>query len=217
MCAWKIPAALPTTVQRRRIFIPDDADIRQSVYGALRQLADYWRWEDETASVSREQIADVMQVMLLEFLDMPPIEPGEVVMYLSDSAPDYTLPLAGGTYDGADYPALFDVLDAAFKNPDGTFTLPNFDGAYPAGAGVSGALGAVAGANSVTLSIAEIPSHTHGDNDYQHVAPIPTAPGPDPVASVPVLASGNTGSAGGGGSHENRPKTVFVKFAVTAW
>jgi len=217
MCAWKIPAALPVTVQCRRIFIPDDSDIRQSVYGALRRLGDFWRWEDETPGVSRDDIADRMMAMLLEFLEMPPIAPGEIFMYLTDNLPDHSLPLDGGTYDGADYPALFDVLATSLKNGDGTFTLPDFGASYPAGVSGAALPGDVVGANSVALTVSEIPAHTHGDSDYQHVAPVPTAPGPDPVASVPILTAGNTGSAGGGAAHENRPRTVFVRFAITAW
>ena len=116
---------------------------------------------------------------------------------------------------------------------------------FVVGGGSSYSVGAQGGSNSVTLSTAQLPSHTHGDgtlatgnpntsltgdinrisecfNVYgstsgiftkipSQFSPITGSSSPSPVAGVSINAThthdvtGNTGSAGSGSSHENRP------------
>lgn len=175
----------------------------------------YYHWEN--GGTEPEDVADLMQQMVFEFLDQEPCMPGQIVPYITTDAPDHTLPMDGSTYDAADYPALWDVLDSAYKNVDDTFTLPNMNDKYLAQAGGAQNQGDIAGSNTVTLTTGEMPAHTHGDSDYLHPVPFASAPGPTPTATPAILTAGNTGSSGGGGAHENRPETLFVKFAVTAW
>lgn len=94
-----------------------------------------------------------------------------------------TLILDGGTYNRATYPGLWAwaqeagvVVAGLFTAGDGTttFTVPNFAGRVPVGAGTLGAdsyaLGALVGASTVTLTAAQMPSHTHtgSTGTYSH-------------------------------------------------
>ena len=89
---------------------------------------------------------------------------------------------------------------------DGNNSTPDLRDRFVVGAGNNYSVNDTGGANTVTLSINEIPSHTH-TYTWQ-------IQGNGPNASKATRAqrrtqagdqSGNTGSAGGGQAHENRP------------
>lgn len=139
----------------------------------------------------------------------------------------------GGSLLRADYPELFLYLGTTFGAVDGThFSLPNIIDRFPVGAGFSYATGASGGEISHTLSLAEIPSHSHaGTTDPQSAGTpsaatnnfggsnhgiagnasgasidIPINPGGMTFNALPTHThSFTTNSVGGGGSHENRP------------
>lgn len=73
------------------------------------------------------------------------------------------------------YRALFDVIGTSFGAPSGTtFKIPDFRGRVPGvigqGTGLSArSLGTAVGAETHTLSISEMPSHTHTINDPGHI------------------------------------------------
>jgi microcystin-dependent protein len=110
----------------------------------------------------------------------PDALPGEIRLYGGTTAPTGWLLCYGHTVSRTTYAALFAVIGTTFGAGDGstTFALPDFRGRAPfgqddmggsaagrlttAGSGVDGAtLGASGGAQTVTLSTSEIPSHTH--------------------------------------------------------
>lgn len=103
-----------------------------------------------------------------------------------------TLLLQGQTVNRADYPDLWAwaqdaglVTTGLFTNGDGTttFVLPDFRGRVPVAANTGLPVGSKVGADSVTLSVAQMPSHGH---------------------SVSINAIGDHGhnfTTGGGGGH----------------
>ena len=120
--------------------------------------------------------------------------------------------------------ALFSLLGTTYGgNGVTTFALPNFQGRVPAHFGGELALGESAGEDAHTLTLSEVPAHTHamrasalpaqlgdpagmywaatGDNGYS------TAPN---TTMHPSLAS----SVGGGQPHENRQPSLVLNFVI---
>lgn len=112
---------------------------------------------------------------------------GEMVDYGGASAPALWLFPFGQAVSRATYSSLFGILGTQFGAGDGvtTFNLPDIRGRMTAGrddmggvaanritaggSGINGVvLGASGGAQSTTLSIPQMPSHTHGVTDPTH-------------------------------------------------
>ena len=92
------------------------------------------------------------------------------------------------------------------------------EGRVPVGKASSGTfdtLNATGGAETHTLSIAEMPAHTHSSHDSNHTrTPDSTDTTSDEYGAY---ASSNTGSTGGGGAHNNlQPYIVVYMWKRTA-
>jgi microcystin-dependent protein len=69
----------------------------------------------------------------------------------------------------ADYAALFSVIGTTYGSVDGThFSLPDMRGNVPMGVSASHALASTGGAETHTLTSAEMPSHTHTQDAHAH-------------------------------------------------
>lgn len=96
--------------------------------------------------------------------------PGSLLMWAGDVAdcPPGYLPCDGAAVNRVDYSALFAAIGTIYGSGDGTttFNLPDLQGRSPLGAG-SGyglsphSLADQGGAEAVTLSALQMPSHTH--------------------------------------------------------
>lgn len=93
--------------------------------------------------------------------------PGEIKMYGGSSAPSLWLLCNGSAVSRSTYSDLFAVVGTSFGAGDGstTFNLPDFSDRVPMG---GGSLGAQGGANSVTLTEANLAAHTHTGPSHTH-------------------------------------------------
>lgn len=116
------------------------------------------------------------------------------------------------------YLDLYNVIGTSFGSGNGTttFNLPDSRsrvlGSVGAGAGLTTrSLGASVGAETHTLTEAEIPSHTHSvgsiPDGTQNIA---AASGGGTTAADEVRTTITSGSAGGGGAHNNMQPTLFI-------
>lgn len=126
------------------------------------------------------------------------------------------IPCDGGVYLKDDYPLLYDALDSHYIISGTQFTVPDLRDRVPAGAGGSYAVGDTFGVDNVTLTLDQIPPHSHNYNypsvgiDIESVGvPDVTAVGNPPFSLV-------SGSAGGGQSHENRQPSYAINWYVIA-
>lgn len=173
--------------------------------------------------------------------------------------------------DGSPVTSTYPALRAALIDAGSPFgasgshpRLPDLVGRFPRGAGIGVTLGATGGADTVTLTVDQLPSHTHTGPSHRHsISDSGThthslrnpatgnAPVWDYVGSGGATrghyrnpinptgwsnelyadhggnhnhggwtgweGSGNTGSAGGGQAHENRPPYVNLTPIVRAY
>lgn len=89
---------------------------------------------------------------------------GEIIAYGGGSAPQGWLLCDGSLVDRGAFPDLFTVIGTAYGAGDGmtTFRLPDLNGKFPLGASASHARGETGGSESLTLSAANMPAHSHG-------------------------------------------------------
>lgn len=103
--------------------------------------------------------------------DITPI--GSVTMFIGSVMPSANWKLCNGAaISRTTYATLFGLVGTSYGVGNGstTFNLPDFRNRVPVGAGSSYSLGQAIGAltDSITLSSANLPKHTHGLNDHKH-------------------------------------------------
>lgn len=146
----------------------------------------------------------------------PEIAPvGVMVEFAGSSAPDGWLLCDGSAVSRTTYADLFDEIGTTWGSGDGstTFNVPDRRNRVGIGAGPK-SLAATGGAETHTLTTAEMPAHTHPPAG---AAPFVTFTGAaDGGLSVDVGGTHETatGSAGGGGAHNNMQPYVVVNFII---
>jgi len=195
------PSSEPTEWAVYRVCIPDDAQYRTQLWGAISLLTDAWRWEG-TSSLSDERLREIWTEILNSFERNALMEAGLIMHYPGNTIPNGWLACDGAAVAQVDYPELYAVIGTTFGGSGGNFNLPDLRDRFLVGAGSTYAIGGTGGQNSVTLSTSEIPSHDH--SVHTHLEGLAVAPGELPV-TLPSIIPGTTGNTGGGGSHENRP------------
>lgn len=152
---------------------------------------------------------------------------GTVVAYAGGSAPAGWLLCAGQSVSISTYAALFAVVGYTYGGGGGSFNLPDLRGRVVAGKddmnGVSAnrltsvlnsnALGGSGGDQLHTLTIAQIPPHTHTARSYTNLAPYG---GNARVAWEGSEFNYETGSQGGGQAHNNVQPTFILNYIIKA-
>lgn len=174
---------------------------------------------------------------------------GAMMDWPSATAPTGWLVCAGQTLSRTDYADLFAIVGTTFGAPSGsTFQLPDLRGRVAAGLDVdsggyadrlttpnSRTLGASGGTQTVTLTTAEMPAHTHtlsgsvgegGSHDHSFLLSDSGGVGTTRAAAAPGGSagsqnvttvgththpmSGTANSTGGGGAHANVQPTLIL-------
>ena len=187
-----------------------------------------WLWENPIAPIS-----DALYNLILEFIEeaeadlMTNINVGTIfpsVALLTD--PQFLL-MFGQLVPQVDYPELTTAVPPVWL-VGSDIQIPDMRDTFVQGAQGLGDFGTVMGENDVTLTEAEMPSHTHIQNPHSHtyndetIIPFLAVPGPEPVSLVtpiPAVTGGATAinqSTGGGGAHNNVPLSLQVAWYIVA-
>jgi microcystin-dependent protein len=161
---------------------------------------------------------------------------GEIRLFCFDYAPQDFMPCNGQSLSISQYQALYTVIGTIYGgNGQTTFNLPDLRGRSPVAMGqlTGGAtyqLGVQVGAETVTLSDAQMPTHAHTVSVATTTA-TQTSPGPAVVqgavassnvfycnatqaGTTAALAGGSVESAGAGQPHANLQPTVALQYAI---
>lgn len=191
-----------------RLLIADTA-LLPDIGGALTQLLSETEWLEVGDTVA--DVVDSMWTTVIEYYNMSLI--GMVNQFIS-AVPSGWLALDGATHDAVDYPELHAALPASMKSGS-DFTLPDMGNAFVFGTNDGGEIGDTGGENTTTLTIGQLPAHTH-----TYTPPVVNidleAPGVPDILAAGIGTPISTGSTGSGDSVENRPSFIKVLFAVYA-
>ena len=159
---------------------------------------------------------------------------GSLQAFAGSAAPTGWLLCDGSAVSRTTYSGLFAVVSTAYGVGDGstTFGLPDLRGRVPAGkddmggtaanrltaggSGVTGTtLGASGGAETYTLTTAQIPAHGHtfsvtGTVDGGAAVNF----GSNYTVGARTSFSGTTANAGGGGAHNNAQPTIITNYII---
>jgi microcystin-dependent protein len=152
---------------------------------------------------------------------------GEIRMFAGEFAPTNWELCQGQTLQISENDTLFSLIGTTYGG-DGetTFKLPNLQSRFPVHVGTDApfSLGNTGGAEEVTLSVGQLPAHSHQptassgigtaaspSNAVWAAAPDTpfTAGGPDHPMSARALTP-----VGNGGSHENLPPYFALNFII---
>ena len=163
---------------------------------------------------------------------------GSLMPYAGSSAPTGYLLCDGAAISRSTYSALFGVLATTYGSGDGssTFNIPDLRGRVIAGqddmggasanrltgltGGVDGdVLGGSGGAETHTLSIAEMPGHSHDVTTASASNNQNGVPGNAPKGSndsIPTTAPYSNGATatGGGQAHNNVQPTIILNYII---
>jgi microcystin-dependent protein len=99
------------------------------------------------------------------------VPPGTINQYAGAAAPTGYLLCQGQSLDTTTYGNLFNVIGYTYGGSGSSFSLPNLQNRVPVGKGPDAefdALGETGGAKTVTLTVDQMPSHTHVQNSHNH-------------------------------------------------
>lgn len=149
---------------------------------------------------------------------------GSIMPYPKATAPENWLVCNGDAVSRTDYSELFNALGTTFGEGDGstTFNLPNFKGKVPVGLDATDTdfneVGKTAGEKTHTLTIAEMPKHSHNivashGTSTPEIAFYPA----DSITTVyDTLDFNICRPAGGNGAHNNIQPSIVTNYIIKA-
>jgi microcystin-dependent protein len=161
---------------------------------------------------------------------LPSMPTGAIIPWSVTVAPSGYLLCNGTSVNRTTYAALFAVVSTLYGTGNGstTFNVPDLRGRFMAGwgAGSSNALTSVTvgmvdgsamanigGTEAVTLSVAQIPAHTHAIVPHQGEATGQPG-GLDRSSETAAQTTIDSGSTGGDGAHSNIPPVLMINFVI---
>ncbi len=185
---------------------------------------------DPADVITPDDWVTIQEIVADTWTDLMDADVGKLFPFATQDPPPNTLECDGATYNRVDFPLLYALLDANFIVDADTFVVPDMQSRFIVGAGTGSGLSAYGvnasgGDESITLTTAEMPSHSHTDVGHVHTEgnAIPTAitigagvPAPSALPSVGVTgsSSANLTNTGGDGAHENRPPYRALRWCI---
>ena len=209
------PNSIPSASICGRLLIPDDIHILAAVKGAILELAKVHNWE-QVGTVDAVAMATRMQEMYDDFLESDCNMIGTITHYVQDTPPSNILACDGSVYNRVDYPKLYAVLPAILILDADTFNTPLVEDAFLLGAGASYSHLANGGNKEITLSLAQMPNHSHWYDKPTFNVDVESVGVPDPTGVGQPFIPTTTSSVGSGEAHDNMPPYVAFNVGIMA-
>lgn len=147
-----------------------------------------------------------------------PLLIGEIVISGRSDDEDHRLLCDGRSLDSSDYPALFAAIGYKFGGSGGSFNIPDLLGRAPIGANISVgrpnlSVGQAIGAETHTLTAAEMPAHSHAMKFNFMTAQAGAGVSTFPPAPAGMLSM-TTDIQGGGQAHNNMQPSLGVNYFI---
>lgn len=174
----------------------------------------WFDWFEDGIQVDYSRYADVLAYLSLARTELMTYQLGDVRISAAATIPYGCLLCDGATYEKADYPDLYAALAPAFIVDSETFVVPDLRDRFVYGAGGDRAIGDVGGEAGHTLTVGELPSHSH--TIPATATTLAVEPGEVTVLTPIPIISSNTGDTGGDGSHNNIPPYLALTYYIVA-
>lgn len=200
-----------------------------SIMNALGEMdiAENWTGEDENQLDYALRLSAKMGATY-QLLNFNPFPVGMVMPFGGTIAPAGYLLCDGSSYSTDGYPELFAQIGYYFGGASTSFNVPNLIDRVPVGSGSGYDQGESGGESTVSLTVADIPSHSHSDIGHTHsiplVAGVPTQEGIGISRNVTIpIVSDSTGvgfaniqNTGGDGAHNNMQPFQALTYIIYA-
>jgi len=143
---------------------------RRALVGALELMCREENWTkvgDADIDFARDKANEMLESLEIDVI-IPTLPIGSIVMWASDTIPEKWIEM-GQAVSKTTYPELFDIFGYTFGGAFDMFVIPTMAGYSPYGAGADVDLNDTGGADTTTLSIGNLPAHSHSVNDPGHV------------------------------------------------
>lgn len=177
-----------------------------------------WRWFGENATYEGNN--EIERFINLIVLGQPTMFIGQIIIGSWDTPPANLLPCDGATYNGGDYPELYNALHPNHKDELwGTFQVPDLSGKFPLGVEFGSSKyqpNTVGGEEQVQLTVGQMPRHAHPPPAGSTQMFSNLGVQANFTAGTGVRSISETGYTGNDEPHNNMPPYGVVMYYIVA-